>query len=131
MTTALSLLTSVLTLTGIWLVSKKRWEGWAVGLANQTLWLALIVVTQAWGLLLLAGALVVIYSKALVTWRREASIRVLGQMPVMFGDDYLDVGDPTPEVLQRRLQNQRDVIERLHGQIAALEDELDGLRLDG
>ena len=68
---ALSLLTSVGTLTGMWLVSKHRWEGWAVGLANQVVWLAFIVVTGAWGLLLLMSALVVIYTHALVTWRRE------------------------------------------------------------
>lgn len=68
----LSLATSVMTLTGMWLVSKKRWQGWAVGLANQVLWLALIFQTKAWGLLLLAAALVWIYSRALVTWRREA-----------------------------------------------------------
>ena len=55
----------------MWLVAKKRWEGWAVGLANQALWFALIVQTRSWGLLVLMAALVWIYSRALIDWRRN------------------------------------------------------------
>ena len=66
----LSLATSLVTILGMWLVAKKRWEGWAVGLANQALWFALIVQTRSWGLLVLMAALVWIYSRALIDWRR-------------------------------------------------------------
>lgn len=68
---ALSLVTSTGTLAGMWLVSKKRWQGWAVGLANQVVWLALIVATRTWGLLLLTVALVVIYTRALLEWKDD------------------------------------------------------------
>lgn len=68
----LSLATSVMTITAMWLVSKKRAAGWAVGLANQGLWLALIISTRAWGLLLLSVVLVWIYSRALWAWTRPA-----------------------------------------------------------
>lgn len=67
----LSLATSLATILGMWLVARKRWEGWAVGLANQALWFALIVQTRSWGLLVLMAALVWIYSRALIDWRRN------------------------------------------------------------
>lgn len=69
----LSLATSLVTILGMWLVAKKRWEGWAVGLANQALWFALIVQTRSWGLLVLMAALVWIYSRALIDWRRNGA----------------------------------------------------------
>jgi hypothetical protein len=69
----LSLATSLVTILGMWLVAKKRWEGWAVGLANQALWFALIVQTRSWGLLVLMAALIWIYSRALIDWRRNGA----------------------------------------------------------
>lgn len=68
----LSVVVSVLTLLTMWLVARKDWRGWAVGLANQALWLALIVTTRSWGLLLLTGTLTVLYARTLLTWRRDA-----------------------------------------------------------
>lgn len=68
---ALSLATSAMTLWGMWLAGSKDWRGWAVGLANQALWLAFIVAFAAWGLLPLSFALIVIYSRNLIAWRRE------------------------------------------------------------
>lgn len=70
----LSLATSVTTITGMWLVGRKLASGWAVGLANQALWLALIMVTRAWGLLLLLVALVGIYSRNLWLWTRSCPL---------------------------------------------------------
>lgn len=77
----LSLATSIVTIIGFHLVAKKRWEGWAVGLANQALWLALILQTRAWGLLLLNGALVWIYSRALIGWRRTHKLEATTETP--------------------------------------------------
>jgi hypothetical protein len=68
----ISVVTSLVTLFGMWLVGRKDWRGWAIGLCNQVLWLWLIIDTRAWGLLILTVALVVIYTKALVSWRAEA-----------------------------------------------------------
>ncbi len=66
----LALLTSTVTLYGMWLAGSHRWTGWLVGLANQALWLAFIVMFGAWGLLPLNVALVVVYSRNLVKWKR-------------------------------------------------------------
>lgn len=70
MSLALSLTTSVLTIVGMWLVGDNRASGWVVGLANQVLWLALIIDTRAWGLLVLLVFLVGIYSRNLWLWTR-------------------------------------------------------------
>lgn len=67
----ISIATSLVTLVGMWLVSRKKWQGWAVGLANQTLWLVLIIQTKAWGLLILTASLIFLYTKALIAWRRD------------------------------------------------------------
>lgn len=67
----ISILVSLGTLGGMWLVSRKRWEGWAVGIANQAVWAVLIVQTRQWGLFLLTGALLFIYTRALLSWRGE------------------------------------------------------------
>lgn len=66
----IALATSVGTLLGMWLVARKDWRGWLVGICNQTLWLAFTIQTRAWGLLPLIAALLVIYSRALMRWRR-------------------------------------------------------------
>lgn len=65
------LVTSVVTLVGIYEAGNKRSRGWAIGLANQALWLAFIVVFGAWGLLPLCGALTVMYTRNLIRWRRD------------------------------------------------------------
>ncbi len=63
--------TSMGTLLGMWLVGQKRSVGWIVGLVNQVLWVTFAVVFEAWGLLPLTLALIVIYSRALMAWRAE------------------------------------------------------------
>lgn len=64
----LSLATSAGTVLGMWLVGRKRASGWVVGIANQGLWLALIIVTRAWGLLVLLVVLLWIYGRNLWLW---------------------------------------------------------------
>lgn len=63
--------TSAGTLLGMWLLGQKRSIGWIVGLVNQVLWITFAVMFEAWGLLPLTCALVVIYSRNLARWRRE------------------------------------------------------------
>lgn len=77
----LSLATSIVTIIGFHLVAKKRWEGWAVGLANQALWLALILQTRTWGLLLLNVTLVWIYGRALIDWRHTHNLEASTETP--------------------------------------------------
>lgn len=66
--------TSLGTLVTMWLTGNKKWYGWAVGLANQVVWLTFILVFAAYGLLPLFVALVVIYSRNLIKWKREAAV---------------------------------------------------------
>lgn len=70
MRTLIPLLTSIVTIIGIWLAGSHRWEGWAVGLGNQLLWLVFIVMFKAWGLLLLTAALSFVYTRNLLRWKR-------------------------------------------------------------
>lgn len=63
---------SCITLWMMWQAGNLNHWAWAIGLANQVLWLVFIVTFDAWGLLPLNAALVVTYSRNLVKWRREA-----------------------------------------------------------
>ena len=66
---------SLTTLASMGLLAKKMWQGWAVGLANQALWLGLIFTRQdMYGLLPLAAALTCLYSWALWNWRKPTPI---------------------------------------------------------
>lgn len=65
----IALLTSIVTLYGMWLAGSHDWRGWLLGLVNQVLWFVFIVAFGAWGLLPLNIALVFVYSRNLVAWR--------------------------------------------------------------
>lgn len=71
---AIALATSVVTLVGMWMAGNKDWRGWAVGLANQGLWLLFIFVFAAWGLLPLSLALIVTYTRNLLRWRADVGM---------------------------------------------------------
>lgn len=71
MSQVLALATAVGTLVGMWLAGSGDWRGWAVGLANQVLWLGFIFTFGAWGLLPLSAALIVVYGRNLARWRRQ------------------------------------------------------------
>ena len=70
---ALSLATACVTLYAMWLIGNKNPAGWAVALGNQVLWLAFVVVFQAWGLLPLNFFLTITYIRNLIRWRKEAN----------------------------------------------------------
>ena len=65
------LATSFVTVFGIWLAGNKNYWGWVCGICNQALWFTFIVLFEAWGLLPLMFALLFIYSRNLIKWRRE------------------------------------------------------------
>lgn len=67
-------LLSVVTLVGIYVQGNKHHHGWTIGLANQILWVTFIVLYDAWGLLPLSIALVVLYSRNLLKWRAEGRV---------------------------------------------------------
>lgn len=49
--------------------NKTQWA-WAIGLANQVLWLTWIISAQAWGLLPMTAALTVVYARNHLKWSR-------------------------------------------------------------
>jgi hypothetical protein len=56
---------------GLYVAGRKRWQGWAIGLGAQVLWIAYAVVTKQWGFIASALAYGVVYGKNMITWRRE------------------------------------------------------------
>lgn len=59
---------SILTVTGMELVARHRLAGWWVLLANQALWIALILDRHLWGLAPLTVVLIWRYASALRRW---------------------------------------------------------------
>lgn len=75
----LPFVTGIITLVGMWAAGSHRSWSWGLGIANQALWFAFIVAFGAWGLLPLNVALVVVYSRNLVKWRREREAELLAE----------------------------------------------------
>ena len=67
-------ITSAVTLYSMFLLGHKKWYGWLIGLANQSLWLTTIFMFKEWGLLPLTACLIVLYAHNLRRWRREAEL---------------------------------------------------------
>lgn len=68
MLTIFSLVLSIITCFTMWLAGNHDRRAWVLGLCNQGLWIALIIWTGTWGLLLLTGALIFIYLRNLIKW---------------------------------------------------------------
>lgn len=62
-------LLSAITIYSMILAGNKRRGAWAVGLANQALWLLWIGVTGTWGLLPMNFSLWLVYGRNLRKWR--------------------------------------------------------------
>lgn len=73
--------TSAFTLWAMWLLSRKDYRGWIVGLGNQVLWVATAILFRTWGLLPLTLCLIVVYVRGLVRWRAEAEAFARGLAP--------------------------------------------------
>ena len=52
------------------LAGNKHPKAWAIGLANQAVWLVWIVATSAWGLLPMNAALWVVYARNHLQWTK-------------------------------------------------------------
>ncbi len=68
--------TSAITLLAMWLIGQKKSIGWLVGLLNQVLWVALSLMFETYGLLVLTAALIYVYSKSMLSWRRDEAALV-------------------------------------------------------
>jgi nicotinamide riboside transporter PnuC len=71
MQTAISLITSAVTIFAMWAAGSKKSWAWLLGIANQIPWLIFIYVFKAWGLLPLTVALTITYTRNHILWRRE------------------------------------------------------------
>lgn len=67
--TYLPYLLSALTIYSMLLAGNKKRGAWLVGLINQFLWLAWIILSSAWGLLPMNIALWVVYGRNYLKWK--------------------------------------------------------------
>ncbi len=63
------LLMSAVTIWMTLLAGNKHRHAWAIGLANQALWLTWIITVGAWGLLPMNIALWIVYGRNHLKWR--------------------------------------------------------------
>lgn len=61
-------------IAGLLLAGRGRWEGWAVGLGAQVLWVVYALVTQQWGFIASAVAYGVVYGTNAWRWRTAKKI---------------------------------------------------------
>ena len=57
--------------TGLYLVTRRNWRGYLIGVFVQFLWIAYAVVTGQWGFILSALVYGFVNALGLVGWRRE------------------------------------------------------------
>ena len=69
--TAVTLLTSVVTLVVMWLLGKKDKRGWLLSIANQSLWFWSIWLTKAWGFIPLEVMIIVIAVRSYRRWSHD------------------------------------------------------------
>lgn len=68
----LQIAASALTILGSWLYGSKRLSGPLIGILSQVPWWLLMVHESLWGLLPVNGMMLVIHTRNLIKWRREA-----------------------------------------------------------
>lgn len=67
-----SWLLTAIGVTGLYLVTRKDWRGFVLGVAVQLLWIAYAVVTAQWGFIASALFYGVVNLRGLRTWRAES-----------------------------------------------------------
>lgn len=65
-------ITGIMTVLGMELVARKRWEGWLVCLLNQFLWAYLIAAKELWELVPLTLILTIRYSSFMMAWVKQS-----------------------------------------------------------
>lgn len=63
-------MTSMMTILSQWLLTRRDRRGWYVSLMNQGLWLTTILMTGAYGLLILTVVMTYLGIKGLRNWRK-------------------------------------------------------------
>lgn len=65
-------LLSVITIYTMFLAGDRKPYTWAIGLANQALWLVWIIASESWGLIPMNAALWFVYARNHIKWNAEA-----------------------------------------------------------
>jgi hypothetical protein len=63
---------SILGVTGIYLTGRKKWYGFAVGIANECAWVIYSVDTKQWGFIFGSTIYIAVYSLNISKWLDEA-----------------------------------------------------------
>jgi len=69
---------SILGVVGIWLTGKKKWYGFAVGIANECAWVIYSIDTKQWGFIFGSTIYITVYSLNINKWlsdERRARVR--------------------------------------------------------
>jgi len=67
----LSLVMAAAGCLGLFLAGKGKWQGWAIGLAVQSVWMVFAIITEAYGLIITAIMYAVVYGRNLIKWYKE------------------------------------------------------------
>ena len=63
---------TLLSVTGLYVAGRNRWEGWLLGLLAQPVWLVYALVTHQYGFLVSVAAFGYVNATNLLSWRRAA-----------------------------------------------------------
>lgn len=63
---------SIMGVIGIWLTGRKKWYGFAVGIANECAWVAYSINTKQWGFIFGSTIYIAVYSLNINKWISEA-----------------------------------------------------------
>ena len=73
---------SLVGITGLIAVGRHKWWGFAIGLANETLWIYFAITRQEYGLILGAVMYGAVNTMNMIRWRRHGSERQPATMPL-------------------------------------------------
>lgn len=63
---------TLLSVAGLYVAGRNRWEGWLLGLLAQPVWLTYALVTHQYGFLVSVVAFGYVNASNLISWRRAA-----------------------------------------------------------
>lgn len=79
---------------GLFLVGKKYWQGWAINLGAQALWIVYAIATRQLPFIASAVAYGFVSARHMFAWRGERREVSDSAKPAALPDAALDLGDP-------------------------------------
>ena len=62
---------SIIGVTGLWFVGRKRWWGWLIAFTNECLWIVYALTTEQYGFILGAVAYMIIHAHNTRKWLQD------------------------------------------------------------